>query len=648
MPSWFKRLLTVDDSILNDQFTLGPPDQPQSEASQPAASFQPTRADQAEAGHDEQVEGSRGAYGQLQHSRSEPPDGKRHRKWGTEAAAELAVPTNLWGETFTAGGKNADQRAVRPIPLKELTEHAEDEEGLPEDTKFVSSHLDRVKDSVGKIFHLPKNKDIVVRDFTIGTEHPWRALAVFVDGISDKSIINTHVLEPLMYLTRLTEEGPERRMKQVSETLVPSNQISIEKTWQDTTSAILAGATAIFIDGCASALIVETKGWEHRTVGLPQTETVVRGPHDAFTENFRANTGLVRSKLRSENLVTEMMSVGRLGKTDIAVMYVEGLTNPNLIQEVKRRIEGIDVDYLADSGMMEQFIEEDPHVWVPQVMSTERPDRIAHMLTEGHVAIFVGQSPFVLAVPVVFWSMMQTPEDAYIKVPFGTFLRFIRWSALFVAMFLPGIYISVTNYHPEMIPTDLLLAVAGSREQVPFPVVVEVLLMEFAIELIREAGIRIPTVIGPTIGIVGALIIGQAAVQAGVVSPLLVIVVAVTALASFTIPNYNLSIAVRVGRFLFLAAAAFFGFYGMALVWCVVTAALAMQKSFGVPLMAPVVPSMDSSPDVFVRGPDYTMNERPSFLFTQSDWRQQPVTRPWSRATRRAGKSWFRSKGGKS
>ncbi len=205
------------------------------------------------------------------------------------------------------------------------------------------------------------------------------------------------------------------------------------------------------------------------------------------------------------------------------------------------------------------------------------------------------------------------------------------------ALLMPAVYVAMTNYHPEMIPTDLLLALAGSREQVPFPVIVEVLLMEFAIELIREAGIRIPSVIGPTIGIVGALIIGQAAVQAGIVSPLLVIVVAVTALASFSIPNYTLGFAVRTFRFIFLLVGALFGFYGITLVFCVLLARLSVQKSFGVPLFAPVTPSMNSSLDVLQRGPAFTMNQRPSFLRTRDEWRQQPYTRSWSSSSKRRG-----------
>jgi spore germination protein KA len=528
---------------------------------------------------------------------------------------------------------------IRPIPMAEFLQEIGTMGALAEDTEAqlddaIPTDIRRTKAELEHTFNLPVNKDVYVREFTVGTETHWPAVLVFIDGMADKNIINTHILQPLMILTRFVEEDIHRRMKAIAETLLPGNQAQLTHKWSEAISGVLAGSTVVFVDGCDAALIVETKGWEHRSVGLAQTEVVVRGPHDAFTESFRANTGLVRAQFRSEKLVTEMMSVGKLAKTDIAVMYVKDVTNRALVEEVKKRIKQIDVDYLADSGILEQFLEDNPYTLVPQLMSTERPDRVAHALMEGQVAIFVGHSPFALIVPAVLWSMVHTPEDAYLRYPFGACLRALRWLSLCIALFLPAFYVAVTNFHPEMIPTDLMLAIAGSREQVPFPVVVEVLLMEFSIELIREAGIRIPSVIGPTIGIVGALIIGQAAVQAGIVSPLLVIVVALTALATFTVPNYNLSMGIRVLRFVFLVVAAMFGFFGMALLIAVLIAKLAIQKSFGVPLLAPVAPSMDAGPDVLLRGPVFAMNQRATHLQPQKSWAQQPTTRPWSKITK--------------
>jgi spore germination protein KA len=550
-----------------------------------------------------------------------------------ENKEELRRPMTM--KQFLKKGEELYDEAVRKA-------HDGQDEELPVDLEEMKARLKR-------FFHLPKNKDIIVRDFSVGveTERPWQGIAVFVDGMADKNVINNAILQPLMLLAHIGEESPKRQLDHLSETLLPGNQSSIVEKWGEVVAAVLTGSTVVMLDGCNGALVIETKGWEHRNVGAAQTENVVRGSHDAFTESFRANTGLVRARLRSEHLVTEMFSVGNLARTDIGLMYVHGLTNPRLVREVRRRINAIDVDVVMDSGEFEQFLEDRPSMLIPQLLATERPDRIAAALAEGYVAIFVGNNPYVLIAPVVLWSMVHSPEDSNLRFPIGTFVRGIRWIAVFVSLLLPALYVAVTNYHPEMLPTDLMLAIAGSREQVPFPVIIEILLMEFAIELIREAGIRIPSVIGPTIGIVGALIIGQAAVQAGIISPLLVIVVSATALASFTIPNYGLSMAIRITRFIFLIGAGFFGFYGIAILFCVYIVRLSMQKSFGVPLLAPLAPSSPSSRDVILRGPTFAMNKRPTFLQPLRSWRQQPMTRPWSAHTQqREGRS-SATKGGK-
>lgn len=631
VPGWLARLFTIDDGVVEEPFSLledGPsPAQPSTETG--------TADDKGEA-NAENAKSGEGQEGGAAGGGA-PDAGGRAARPASPAQADSARDT---------GSGPAEVEVIKPIPLGEYIRQSaqaqvkSQESGLEDK---VPAEIGAVRKAIEQLFHADVNKDIVIRDFIIqaesreategGLTKPWRALAVFIDGMVDKMTINTHILQPLMLLTAIADEPVERRLQTVSEALLPGNQVTKFEDWKDVVPGILSGCTAVFVDGSPGALIVETRGWEHRTVGLAQTETVVRGPHEGFTESFRANTGLVRAQLRCKDLITEMMRVGRLAPTDVAVMYIKGVVNPKLVDEVKRRIQAIDVDYLPDSGLLEQFIEDNPRLVVPTTLTTERPDRIAHMLMEGHVAIFVGNSPFAIAVPVVFWQLVHSPEDAYLRFPFGSFLRLLRWLALSLALLTPALYVSITNYHPEMIPTDLMLAIAGSREQVPFPVITEILMMEFSIELIREAGIRIPSVIGPTIGIVGALIIGQAAVQAGIVSPLLVIVIAVTALASFAIPNYNLAFGVRTMRFVFLTAAAVFGFYGLTLALCWAAARLAVQKSFGVPMLSPVAPRMDTSKDVFLRGPAYVMNQRPVYLQTQQSWREQPATRPWSKAT---------------
>ncbi|WP_067850798.1 spore germination protein [Alicyclobacillus mali (ex Roth et al. 2021)] len=581
-----KRLLTVDDTVLNDDFSLSSDD--------------------------------------------DDPDAD---KYSDEPDVESVNFTTAENKMDTAK-KPVSMRSFLRRAEREYDEAVEKAHAGQQDK--IELDLDDMKRRLSRFFHLPQNKDIVIREFAVGVEGraPWRGMVVYVDGLVDKNVINWAILEPLMVWSHLADD-PKRALTYVVDHLVPGHQTQLIEKWSEVVFNVLAGSTVVFLDRCDAALVVESKGWEHRSVSTPKMENVVRGSQDAFTENFRTNTGLIRMRLRSEHLVTEIHAVGNLAKTDVAIMYIHGVTNPKLVKEVRRRISDIDVDYVLDAGMLEQFIEDRPSMMIPQVLVTERPDRVAAMLAEGYVAIFVGHSPVAIIVPVVLWSLMHTSEDTNLRIVPGTFIRVIRWVALLTALLLPGLYIAVTNYHSEMLPTDLMLAIAGSREQVPFPVVVEVLLMEFAIELIREAGIRIPSVIGPTIGIVGALIIGQSAVQAGIVSPLLVIVVATTALASFTVPNYELSMAVRILRFAFLIAGAVLGFYGIAILFVVYVVRLSMLKSFGVPFLSPVAPISGAARDVLVRGPIWGMNKRPAFLNTLRSWRQNPMTRPWSAATRR-------------
>ena len=607
VPKWLSSMFTVDDTIISTQFSL--------------------------------IEAETSDSGNSNAANNNPSTGKTNpSRDDTDNAGDVEQDSAMREETEDErSGEDEPEfiRSQRPIPLSKYVRQSEEQaatrKAVTTDSPLIPARLKVVHERLNRSFHLPDNKDIVIREFYIGIDKRWPAIAVFVDGLANTLLVNTNLLEPLMLLSHITEHNSTaERIDTVMDALLPSNQVAVVDHWEEAVAGILTGSTAIFVEDSDSAIIAESKGWEHRSVGTPQTENVVNGPHQAFTESFRANTALVRSLLRSPDLVTEMLSVGRLAKTDVAIMYIHGLTNERLVAEIRRRIKAIDVDYLADTGTLSQFIEDNPRVWLPQTLTTERPDRVAQSLSEGYVAIFVGQSSFVMVAPMVFFGLMQAAEDAYLRFPFGSFLRLIRWLSLLSALFIPALYVSVTNYHPEMIPTDLMMAIAGSREQVPFPVIVEVLMMELAIELIREAGIRIPSIIGPTIGIVGALIIGQAAVQAGVVSPLLVIVIAVTALASFTIPNYNLQFGVRILRFVFLLVAALFGFYGLTLAIVAVLARLTVQQSLGVPLFSPAAPKSDSSRDAFLRGPAFEMNQRPLFLYPQKSWRQKPYTRPWS------------------
>lgn len=498
----------------------------------------------------------------------------------------------------------------------------------PDLSAQVEQNLQRLKTELDA----ETNSDVVIREFQLAFPSPRKAFVVYIDGLADRTTVSRDILEPLMLLAKLNPAAAQGNLlAAVEERLAPGAATSRASTLGGALGLVLTGMTALFLDGSREALLIESKGWEKRGIERPQEEPGVRGPQDAFTETLRVNTALIRRRLRTPKLTVENLQVGQLSRTDVALIYLRELTNPKLVEEVRRRLRGISIDLVESSGTIEQLIQDQPASLFTQVLTTERPDRVAGFLAEGYVAILVDTAPFALVVPTTFTTFFHASEDYYVRWPFATFVRVIRMGAVFLALFLPAFYVAATTYHQSMIPTALLLAITASRENVPFPIPFEVVFMEFSFELVREAGIRIPTLIGPTIGIVGALILGQAAVAANLVSPILVVMVAVTALGSFTIPNYSASFTIRIIRFFMILAAAMLGFYGMAVGVFLLILHLGALQNFGVPYMSPVGPYRPGAPDILIRGPLYKMEARPAFLRPQNPERQAPVARGWDR-----------------
>ncbi|SMD07832.1 spore germination protein [Sporomusa malonica] len=481
---------------------------------------------------------------------------------------------------------------------------------------------------LSRLFNLPDNKDVVVRKFTLPSTPEIPAMAVFLEGLSDKKLINFMVLAPLMLLPKDRATTPGKDLVEtLINTYIPGNQVKLATTYEEVASGINGGDTVVFVDGSAQAFIIETKGWEHRSVGKPEIEPSVRGSQMAFTETLRVNTGLIRSLMRNSDLTTEILTVGKQSKTPCAVMYLKSIANPDLVIEVKQRINGIVTDYVTDAGVLEQLIDDHPNIPMPMTLSTERPDRVAPHLSEGRVAILLEGSPFALVVPFSFISLFHSIDDYAFKPIPGTFMRVLRIAGLLLASILPSLYLAISYFHQEALPTDLLLAIAAARELVPFPAIVEVILMEISFELIREAGTRIPGMLGSTIGIVGAIIIGQAAVAANIVSPIMVVIVAVTGLASFTITDYRLSFGIRLARFGYLLLATMFGLVGVAAGIILSLILVCSMKSFGVPYLVPISPKVTPGFDIVVRGAAYSQETRPDELNTLDRKRQAKVSR---------------------
>lgn len=494
----------------------------------------------------------------------------------------------------------------------------------------ISTSLEENQKIIEERYNLPRNKDVVIRKLMIPGEPVIKAMLIFMDGLVDKKIVTVSILQPLMLMRNdCLGYGGEDFVTQIIEQFLPSGQAARVVSFKEVEHAINTGDAALFFDGIDEVVTLETKGFEHRGIDRPTTEQSVRGSQNSFNEVLRVNTALIRTMLHTTDLVTEMIPVGLRGETNCAVMYLESVANKELVREVKRRIVGINADVITDSGVLENFIVDFPRNPFPQTLSTERPDRIVTNLAEGRVAIFLDGNPFGQIVPISFFTLLHAADDYSLNLYYANMLRIVRLLGAFLSLLLPALYLAISTFHQEAIPTDLLLSIISARSSVPFPTIVEILLMEVSFELIREGGLRIPGILGSTIGIVGALILGQAAVAAKIASPIMVIVIAVTGLASYSIPDYRLASALRLLRLVFIGLAFFMGLVGIATGFMVLITVLCSMKSFGMPYMAPLAPKTMPDGDLIFRIPVYKQQRRPDEVNSQDDQRQGQVSRKW-------------------
>jgi spore germination protein KA len=501
--------------------------------------------------------------------------------------------------------------------------------GQKDNKDTITTSIDDNIKFINSRFNAPTNKDIVIRRFIIADK--YMAFIAYLDGMADKQIINDFILRPLLTIKKFQQKEQQCQLDYILENILETNKAQKLNKPNEVINEILLGNTVLYINECNFYVTSDTKGFPARGVEKPAIEATVTGAQEAFNESLRVNISLVRKIIKNENLTTEFLSMGERNKNQCAIMYLGGLANPAIIDEVKRRIASIETDYNAGDGMLEQFIEDNPFSIVPTMLTTERPDRAAANIVEGRIVIICEGTPFAKIVPINFISLLQSPEDAFMRFPYGTILRFVRLIGMFIATLLPSIYVAMTNFHQEMIPTDLLIAIVKAKENVPFPTIVEVVLMEFSFELIREAGIRIPGIIGNTLGIIGALILGQAAVQANIVSPVLIIIVAITGLGNFAIPSFSLGLAIRVIRFGFIASGALLGFYGITCFMMLLGIYLVSIKSFGIPLFAPVLPRTSKSNDYIVRYPVWKQEKTiDSINALDTTGRQPKISRKWT------------------
>ncbi|WHY03037.1 spore germination protein [Neobacillus sp. DY30] len=502
----------------------------------------------------------------------------------------------------------------RPVVNKIKTNHIEISEELFQQDESIKKNYfsgDLLLDipKIKALYSYPKNIDFTVREFTIH-RMGRKAVIFFIPSLTDTKLIEEEIITPLISGAKDIIDIPSA---------ISISTIKEEKVISGAVSELNTGATLLLVEGISVIYILKTDSAAGRSVEKPQNETTLLGPKESFVEKADQNISLIRKKIRSEDFTVEKMIIGSRSQNEVYIIYNKELVGGKILTEVKSRIESVQKDAVQNLGLLNQHIEDRSTSLFPTILQTERPDRAASFIEDGHDIVVMNNSPFALVTPATFWSFYHSADDHYLRFIYGNFTRLLRMTAMFITLFTPAIYIAITNYHIEMLPADLLLAIAGAREMVPFPAILELLLMEMAFELIREAGIRVPTPIGPTIGIVGALILGQAAVEANLVSPIVVIVVALTGLSSFAISDVNLNYAIRIARFGFLLSASLFGIFGMVGIFMTGLFYLSVVKTFGVPYLAPLTPKYKSSKDTLFRRILKNEKLRPAYVKTYED-----------------------------
>ena len=470
---------------------------------------------------------------------------------------------------------------------------------------IFSRNLEKNLKALQERLHLDVNDDVVLRRFDgLGQS----CALLYVEGLSDGEQMAQHILRPMMNSPlRLTGRGAAR---QLMDNVLTAPEAETEQELSKAVEDLLRGLCLVLMDTCDQALRIDLRAYARRPVSNPRNETVVVGPHDAFNETLRDNLTLLHRRLPSPNFVCQLRKVGTETPGQAALCYLDGVCPRETVEELQRRLDGVELDYVLTSGTLEQLIEDDPYAPLPQVVGTERPDRAVSFLMEGQAVLLLDGSPRALALPVSLWHLFHAPDDSYMRWQYGTFMRLLRLLGALVTLLLPAVFVSLVVYHPITIPMTLLTSIMQSRTNVPINLFEETLLMVAVFALINESAIRIPGMMGSSLGLVSTLILGTAAVDAGLVSPLLIIVVALSGLGSYAMPNYPLSFAFRMGQVVLLLAAGITGISGLCYAVVMLLCWVAAMESLGQPFLAPGSPRRTHNPDLLLRAPTFRQRLR--------------------------------------
>ena len=476
--------------------------------------------------------------------------------------------------------------------------------------KNLSESLDKNIEYIRYVFS--DCEDIVYREFFAGC----KMCLVYIDNIINNTSIEESILTNLMNRSDMWGDGNEFIEKSISEVISVKDGKKIY-TFDDVFNAILSGDTVILCDDANVGIQASTRGYPTRGVGDVRTEVSILGSKDAFNEALAINIVLIRRRIKDYRLKMKRKSVGTNTKTDVGIMYMEGNVNKNVLKSIEKSIENIDIDGIYDSGYMEQLMEKNVLSPFPQIQITERPDKVASSLMDGRVAVVVDNSPFVILLPAPLNEFFQSADDYYERWEIMSFLRFLRYVGYFLAIALSGLFIAFAVYNPSMLPVSLALKIAGSRQNIPFPTATEIIVMEIAFELLVEAGIRLPSPVSSTIGIAGGIIIGQAAVEAGIVSPVIIIITALTAICTYVVPNTSVTAGIRIFKYIVILLSAFLGLFGFWVGILLLLIHLSNMETFGVPYLYPFCSGSQNGysdlKDSIFRFPIFSMKKRPVY-----------------------------------
>lgn len=530
---------------------------------------------------------------------------------------------------FTFDDKNYKEEFILKAE-EHFTEYDVRDEKTEEKKQYVSSDIEENLAYMKNRFKYPINNDISIREIELRNKR--RAFIMFIDGMIKTDFVNISAIETMQKLPYYSDDEIYKNEEEIVQKYISHAQATAQNDFDVLCEEINFGSCVVFVDKFSTAFILDVRGWEHRTISKPEIEQSIYGPQEAFSEMLRTNSALIRKFIKTEKLIGESIKVGKVSKTRGMLMYISDIANENLVSEARRRISSISTDYVVAIEEVAMMIEEKPFMITSQQLMTERPDRVARALIEGRCVFLLSGSPRAIIMPTNAFELSRAVSDDYLRVPYANMTRFIRMAAMFLSVLLPGLYIAATLFHQEIVPTYLMYSISAARENVPFPSIVELFLMDISFEMIREAGIRMPGPIGSTLGIVGGLILGQAAVTAKIVSPIMIIIIAITGIGSFATADYSLSWTYRLLRVAFIILAAYLGFYGVAIGIFVYSAYLGAQKSMGVEFLSPVpkINSHDMTAAIF-ENPIFRKEKRPSFLGTKNEYEEPRISRSWKK-----------------